>query len=401
MLDRVIAGTVPAKPHLVFRSPAGAPYYEECLTRSGFEGAYSILYHQHRPHEATPGAAVLSFRVPSRAAGSGPAKLLRRHYRCPELPATRGAMLACRIPLLFNDDVVIGFAQPDRSDPAYLVNADADELFFVQQGRGLVRSFFGDLSFVTGDYVVVPKGVPYRMVFQDGMRQELLTIECLRGLGLPTRYRNPVGQLRMDAPYSHRDFRRPEFGGPRDEGIRDLVVKRGHAFYGFRSPHPPLDVIGWDGAVYPFALPILAFQPRVGQVHLPPSVHGTFEAGGALICSFVPRPLDFHREANPCPYPHSSVDIDEVLFYANTTFGSRRGVGAASLSHHPAGIAHGPHPGAYEAAHGKKQTDELAVMLDCSAPLWPTADALGIEDPEYHQSFSELGRPAGVVITAT
>ena len=183
-------------------------------------------------------------------------------------------------------------------------------------------------------------------------------------------------------------FENQSFVGPVDEGIRDVVVKRDDTFFGFRSPYPPLDVLGWDGWLYPFAFPILAFQPRVGPVHLPPNVHATFEASGALICSFVPRPLDFHPEANPCPFPHSSVDVDEVLFYANGSFASRRGIGEGSLSHHPAGIAHGPHPGAYEAAPGKTHTEELAVMIDCAKPLRRTPEARAVEDLEYHASFA-------------
>jgi homogentisate 1,2-dioxygenase len=158
-------------------------------------------------------------------------------------------------------------------------------------------------------------------------------------------------------------------------------------FQAFSTRHSPLDVVGWDGTVYPFAFPILAFQPRVGQVHLPPTVHATFEAGGALVCSFVPRPLDFHEAAIPCPYPHSSVHIDEVLFYANAAFGSRRGIAAGSLSHHPAGIPHGPHPGAYENSPGQTHTTELAVMLDCTSPLEHTENAVSVEDASYHSSF--------------
>src|SRR6185503_4498635 len=172
--------------------------------------------------------------------------------------------------------------------------------------------------------------------------------------------------------------------GPSDEGIRSVVVKRSDAFSGFTLRHSPLDVVGWDGTVYPFAFPILAFQPRVGQVHLPPTVHATFEAGGALVCSFVPRPLDFHEAAIPCPYPHSSVHIDEVLFYSNGAFASRRGIAAGSLSHHPAGIPHGPHPGAYENSSGEKSTTELAVMLDCASRLESTENALLVEEAEYH-----------------
>ncbi|HEY3499617.1 MAG TPA: homogentisate 1,2-dioxygenase [Polyangiaceae bacterium] len=283
--------------------------------------------------------------------------------------------------------MTIGLARPARTDDAYFANGDGDELFFILRGAGTLRSAFGDLRFERGDYLVVPKGVSHRFLPAAGEEQAWLWLEFRGGLSLPQRYRNAVGQLRMDAPYSHRDFRRPEGVGPRDESIRDTLVKRGGELFGFRSRHSPLDVVGWDGSVYPFVLPILAFQPRVGQFHLPPPVHATFEAPGALVCSFVPRPLDFHEQANPCPYPHSSVDVDEVLFYANGAFASRRGIAEGSLSHHPAGIAHGPHPGAYETAPATRHTDEIAVMLDCTAPLERTADAVAVEDREYHRSF--------------
>lgn len=383
MLDRASAGAVPPKPHLVFKGEDGAMRYEECITRGGFDGPFSILYHRHRPHEARPIDAARGFATP---AAQPVTELLRRHYRALSVPAG-GSALEGRRPLLFNADVVVGMVRPSRPDPAYFVNADADDLFFVLRGGGVVRSVFGDLRFQSGDYVGVPKGTIHRFVPDAGVDQAWLSIECKGGFGIPARYRNGAGQLRMDAPYSHRDFRRPSFVGPVDEGVRVVTVKRGDAFFAFESPEPPLDVVGWDGAVYPFALPILAFQPRVGQVHLPPPVHTTFEARGAVVCSFVPRPLDFHPDANPCPYPHASVDVDEVLFYANSAFASRHGVDAGSLSHHPAGIVHGPHPGAYESAPGKTRTDELAVMLDCSAPLQRTAAAAACEDPSYHASF--------------
>jgi homogentisate 1,2-dioxygenase len=384
MLDRWSLGQVPPKPHLVFKKGDGSVLFEECLTRSGFEGPFSILYHERRPHEALPIDGVRGFRAPASVA---PAGLSRRHYRTLHLEAPGGCALEVRRPLLFNGNVTIGVVRPTTSDSAYFVNADGDDLFFVQSGSGILRSVFGDLPFSAGDYVGVPKGVLHRFVLVEGQSQAWLSVECKGGLGLPRRYRNDVGQLKMDAPYSHRDFRRPTFVGPLDEGLREVRVKRGETFFGFRSSSSPLDVVGWDGAVYPFALPILAFQPRVGQVHLPPPVHATFEAKGALILSFVPRPLDFHAAANPCPYPHSSVDVDEVLFYANSAFASRRGIDAGSLSHHPSGIPHGPHPGAYEQAPGTSHTDELAVMLDCDEPLACTEDALQCEDPDYHATF--------------
>jgi len=384
MLDRIVQGAVPAKPHTALRSSDGALRYEECFTRQGFEGAFSMLYHLHRPHEAEPAALPRHFPAARPAAERS---LARRHYRCLELPELAAPALECRLPLLFNDDVVIGFLRPKTADTAYFVNADADELFYVHTGGGSLKSPFGNLVFRSGDYVCVPRGTPYRFVPDGELEQAWLSIECKKDVGIPRHYRNAIGQLRMDAPYSHRDFRRPLLPEPSDDGIRGLVVKRNDAFSGFELCHSPLDVVGWDGTVYPFAFPILAFQPRVGQVHLPPTVHATFEAGGALICSFVPRPLDFHEAAIPCPYPHSSVHIDEVLFYANGAFGSRRGIAAGSLSHHPAGIPHGPHPGAYEDSLGQTHTSEVAVMLDCSAPLDATNTALTVEDADYHRSF--------------
>jgi homogentisate 1,2-dioxygenase len=385
MLDRIVRGEVPAKPHTTQTSREGRLLYEECVTRDGFDGPFSILYHRDKPHDARPAPAATRFRVPPRTAEAS--DLLRRHYRCMDLTDSGGPAIACRTPLLFNPQVTIGFVRPSQPDPVYFTNGDGDDLFFILRGSGVLRSSFGELVFESGDYVCVPKGTVHRFVPNANVPQAWLSIECKAGLALPAHYRNRVGQLKMDAPYSHRDFRRPAFDGPLDEGLREVVVKRGDDFFGFRFDHSPLDVVGWDGAVYPFALPILAFQPRVGQLHLPPTVHATFEAGGALICSFVPRPLDFHPHANPCPYPHASVDMDEVLFYANGAFNSRRGVGVGSLSHHPAGIPHGPHPGAYESAPGTTHTEEVAVMLDCPLPLRRSLESRTVEDLAYHDSF--------------
>lgn len=387
MLERVARGELPRKPHTAFRDATGRLRYEECLTRAGFDGPYTILYHEARPHEARTTEARGAWHVMEGVSGR---PLARRHYKSGLLPAG-GTPLSSRTPLLVNDDVVVGVMQPNADDPLYFANGDADDLYFVLEGGGTLRTPLGDLAFGAGDYVCVPRGILHRFVLGSFERQLWLSIECLGGLWIPERYRNRLGQLRMDAPYTHRDFRVPEFRGPVDEGIRESTVKRGGRFFGFVHGSSPLDVVGWDGTVYPFAFPILGFQPRVGQIHLPPTAHGTFEARGALICSFVPRPLDFHPDAVPCPYPHSSVDVDELLFYCRGNFTSRRGVGPGSISHHPAGIAHGPHPGAYEASIGARETEELAVMLDCYAPLLPTKAALGVEDPDYHDSFVDPG----------
>jgi homogentisate 1,2-dioxygenase len=384
MLDRMQVGEVAAKHHIALRDAAGNLRWEECLTRDGFEGPYTILYHRERPHEQRVTKAEHGWRLPEAAGADRP--LQKRHYRSQDLPSRGGASVDSRVPLLFNADVTLSISRPSEADPVYFVNGDADELHYVFEGAGTLRTPLGDVRFEQDDYVFVPKGLAHRFL-PDERAQYWLSIECNGGLWLPKQWRNEVGQLRMDAPYCHRDFRRPSFEGPRDDGLRELVVKRRGRFHGFAQPHSVLDVVGWDGTVYPWAFPILNFQPRAGLVHLPPSWHGTFAARGALICSFVPRVVDFHPDAIPCPYPHSSVDVDEFLFYARGNFTSRKGVGPGSISHHPPGIPHGPHPGSYEKSIGTTRTDELAVMLDCALPLSPTAAALEIEDAGYHESF--------------
>ena len=389
MLDRMQLGEVPGKHHIAFRDAKGRLRWEQCLTREGFEGPYTILYHEHRPHEQRVAPTDHGWRVPAPAGQERPLK--KRHFRSQDLERGGGAPLDARQPLLFNEDVTLSVLHPSASDSVYFVNADADDLFYVHEGSGCLRTPLGDVRFEAEDYVFVPKGVAHRFLLDEGGAHHWFGIECKGGLSLPKQWRNAVGQLRMDAPFCHRDFRRPSFAGPMDEGIRETVVKRGERFHGFTTPHSPLDVVGWDGTVYPWAFPILSFQPRAGLVHLPPTWHGTFAAGGALICSFVPRVLDFAEGAIPCPYPHSSVDIDEVLFYCRGNFTSRKGVGPGSLSFHPAGIPHGPHPGAYEKSIGTERTDELAVMLDCARPLRATATALAIEDAGYHDTFIEGG----------
>ncbi|HEX5659038.1 MAG TPA: homogentisate 1,2-dioxygenase [Polyangiales bacterium] len=373
MIERVAYGELPAKHHLALRDGAGTLRYEHCLTRAGFDGPYTIAYHVNRPQGLTYEAQA---SAPALLMSENP--LRRRHYRTQRLTGRRA--------LLANADVTISVAKPTRSDEVYTLNGDADELWFVRAGRGVVRSVLGDLAFGPGDYVGIPRGILYRMLIDQPA--DLLLIECTGTLGIPAQWRNPVGQLRMDAPYCHRDFRKPAFQGPLDEKIRTLHVQRHGARHSYHSAHAPLDVVGWDGTLYPWAFPILAFQPRVSSVHLPPTWHGTFATHGALICSFVPRPLDFHPQAIPCPYPHSSADVDELIYYISGSFASRSGVEAGSLTLHPRGIPHGPQPGLYEASVGAKHTEEVAVMLDCYQPLTPTEHAAEVEDTSYEGSFS-------------
>jgi homogentisate 1,2-dioxygenase len=374
------------------------------VTRQGFDGPYTILYHEHRPQALRAVGAPLRVALDGGATAAeqrpnSDAPGLRRHHYRTRLAAVNAGpsharaapvgVLDSHIPLLHNREVILSSFCPRRADEAYRINARADELVFMLEGRGTVRSQLGDLPVAPGDYVLLPKGLLYRWVFEASEAPRGLSMKFPDGVGVPSRFRNPLGQLRMDAPYSHRDFRRPEFRGPLDEGLREVWVETEDEVQRFVYPHSPLDVVGWDGSLYPWAFPILNFQPRVSSVHLPPTWHGTFEAKGALICSFVPRPLDFHPDAIPCPYSHTSADVDEVLYYVEGEFSSRLGVERGSLTLHPGGMPHGPHPGRYEASPGARRTDEVAVMLDVSSRLRATPHANAIEDSDYEASFSD------------
>lgn len=390
MIDRVALGALPAKPHTVFRAPDGTLMQEEMFTRGGFDGPYSYLYHQ-RPITAPIAVEATTRGFPvARPVPEGNHPLQRRLYRSLD-SKRRGAMLEARTPIVVNHEVAIYVVRPDRDDDVLFANGDGDELFYVFEGELELESVFGPLHVVAGDYVHVPRSTVHRWKLRS-KDATLLLFECRQGCVIPSNFRNPVGQLKLDAPYTHRDFKRPQstvasIDRPA-EGPTDLVIKKVDRFSLHRLRNTPFDVVGWDGFAYPFAFPIEKYQPKTGLIHLPPTIHTTFVGPGFAICSFVPRVTDTHPQAIPCPYPHSSVDCDEILFYVKGNFTSRRGVGPGCISLHPAGIAHGPHPGAYEASIGHTRTDEMAVMIDTFAPLIPCAEASELEDVGYHSSWS-------------
>ena len=384
MIHRLQRGLVPSKHHIVHRVD-GALTFEHCFTRRGFDGAYTIMYHRKPPHWVT--AEADEGVHPGWAAPADDGALRRRHFLAGKVPAGGEPFLARRL-LVANRDVGVWLARPDRDDATLVANAGADELTFVQEGAGRLETPLGVVRFEAGDYLFVPRALHHRMRL-DGPAL-LLVVEGRSWIDLPKQFRNPAGQLTMDAPYCHRDFREPEWpeGGPAGlDPPCDVRVLKGERVSRLTYSHNPFDVVGWDGQLWPFAFPIRAYQPKTGQVHLPPTIHLTFVGGGFVVCSFVPRIVDFHPEAIPCPYPHSSVDCDEIIFYVAGNFTSRRGVGPASVTLHPAGLPHGPHPGRYEGSIGAKRTDELAVMIDTFQPLLPTAHARTVEDGGYNQSW--------------
>lgn len=387
MIHRLQQGQVPPKPHTVF-APEGQLSFEHCFTRQGFDGAYAIFYHRQPPHWIESQSEMGLH--PGFSESEPLARPLRRHFetgRSPDHAAAESAFLGREL-LLSNADLGIWFALAKSPDPCLNCNIDGDELVFVFEGAGQLLSAFGSLDYQAGDYVYLPRGVIHRWLPAQPSR--LLILEGRSWIDLPSQYRNHVGQLKMDAPYSHRDFRSPGWNPDQSKGQpHEVIVKRQNYLMRQLYAYQPFDVYGWDGQLWPFAFNIRDFQPKTGLVHLPPTVHATFAGGGFLVCSFVPRRVDFHPQAIPCPYPHSSVDCDEVLFYVEGNFTSRKGIGPGSISFHPAGLPHGPHPGTYEASVGSSETNELAVMVDTFKPLLPTLKAQGIEESSYQQSWMQ------------
>ncbi len=395
MLDYHRLGQVPAKHHIQLKRPAadvtdGCPvYYEHCITRKGFDGAYTIAYRRNNPGRE---AAIEPVKLKDSFEPVDAGPLRRRHFRTSGAGGKGTLWESLRV-FLGNDDVRIGTAEPTVLDTGLVQDGDGDLLLFLHEGAGTLHSELGDLELRRHDYVWIPRGIVHRIRFTG--KPHVLWIECRTGLEIPPNFRNPTGQLMMDAPYSHRDFRRPHrLSEPSEDDADDqghyvVLNKRGGLYTERLLPHHPFDVVGWDGTNYPVAFNIHDYQPKTGLVHLPPPIHTTFLGGKGVfvVCSFVPRKVDYHPEAIPCPYPHSSVDCDEVLWYVEGSFTSRKGVGPGSVSLHPAGIPHAPQPGRYEASIGSDRTDEMAVMVDTFKPLLVTRWALEHEDPGYHASW--------------
>jgi homogentisate 1,2-dioxygenase len=376
------AGEVPRKRHTAFRSPSGSLYAEELVGSRGFSGPSSLLYRLRPPTASTSFTRLRELRRESAERALAPL-----HLRTAGLVSGPSASLD-RVPLLFNADVAISMVRPSKGDEFFYRNGLADELIYVSEGRGVLESAFGDLACGPGDYLVVPRGLLTRLRPGDGPLR-LFVVESPGAIRIPARYRNEHGQLLESAPFCERDLRAPEFRGPRDEkGEFRVVVKAGETLTECELKHHPFDAVGWDGCYYPWAFNILDFEPRVGRVHLPPPVHQTFEGDGFVVCSFCPRPYDFDPAAIPAPYHHSNVMSDEVLYYVRGEFMSRKGIEAHSITLHPAGLPHGPQPGRAEASIGKKETDELAVMVDTFRPLAVARGAIALEDPAYPASWS-------------
>ena len=376
-------GKIPHKRHTVFRQENGELYHEQLFGTAGFDGMSTLLYHIQPP------TAIKEVKGEKNIAPeiAFEKNLMPRSFKGYQVTPNKD-YLESRNPILVNSDVYIELSAPQASMKDYFYkNADADEVIFVHRGSGKLRTQLGNIDFAYGDYLVVPRGMIYQLEFNDDDNR-LLIIQSFHPIYTPKRYRNWFGQLLEHSPFCERDMRPPsELETHNEEGEFLIKIKKEDVLYDFVYAHHPFNVVGWDGYNYPYAFSIHDFEPITGRIHQPPPVHQTFETSAFVICSFVPRLYDYHPDSIPAPYNHSNIDSDEVLYYVDGDFMSRNNIQHGQITLHPAGIPHGPHPGAYERSIGKKETLELAVMIDTFKPLKITKSALGIELEGYEKSW--------------
>jgi homogentisate 1,2-dioxygenase len=378
-------GKIPHKRHTAFKKPDGNLYYEQLFGTIGFDGMSSLMYHVHRPTMVKSVGEVIDISPKAAVANNITSRMLKGYDVSPA-----DDFFESRKVVLFNTDCHISVAAPRKSMTDYFYkNTDADELIFVHKGSGTIKTMLGEIPFEYGDYLLVPRGIIYQIHFH-GEDNRLLITESYSPIYTPKRYRNWFGQHLEHSPFCERDFKLPQNLQTHDEfGDFTIKIKKQGMLHELVYASHPFDIIGWDGYNYPYGFSIHDFEPITGRVHMPPPIHQTFETDAFVVCSFVPRLYDYHPEAIPAPYNHSNIDSDEVLYYVDGDFMSRNHVDKGFISLHPAGIPHGPHPGAYERSVGQKETLELAVMIDTFKPLQLTQTALDLDDGTYYQSWLE------------
>ncbi len=379
------AGKFPEKRHIQYRKPNGELYSEELVSTEGFSSTYSLVYHCHPPTLVKNIGDPINV-APKAAIGNN---MQNRSFMTFNTEP-KDDFLESRVVQLFNSDLYITSAAPRQSMTDYFYkNADADEVIFVHLGSGVLKTLYGNIPFEYGDYLVIPRGVIYQLEFNDSNNRLFIT-ESFSPIRPPKRYLNNMGQFLEHSPFCERDIKLPQDLKTHDEkGEFKVVIKKGDELFPYTYASHPFDAIGWDGYHYPYGFSIHNYEPITGRIHMPPPIHQTFEGHNFVICSFVPRLYDYHPQSVPAPYNHSNVDSDEVLYYVDGDFMSRKHVEKGMITLHPKGIPHGPHPGTVEKSIGAKETLELAVMIDPFYPLKITQAAMQIEDPSYYKSWVE------------
>ena len=381
-------GDIPKKRHTIFKDKNGNFLYEELFGTIGFDGMSTLMYHTQRPTQVKEILKTYSVS-PKAAVQNNMRSMMLNGFSVKPV----SDFLESRKSILFNDTCQINLAAPTSSMNDYFYkNTDSDEVLFIHKGSGKLKTFLGNIDFNYGDYLVIPRGVIYQIDFNDE-NNRLFIVESKSPVYTPKRYRNWFGQHLESSPYCERDMHPPsELLTHNEKGDFLIKIKKKDAIHECLYASHPFSVVGWDGYNYPYKFSIHDFEPITGRVHQPPPVHQTFETSSFVICSFVPRLYDYHPKAIPAPYNHSNIDSDEVIYYVDGDFMSRNNVDKGYISLHPAGIPHGPHPGSMEKSIGKKETHELAVMVDTFKPLMVTQQALDIDDGKYYKSWLEKNK---------
>lgn len=376
-------GHIPAKRHTVFRQENGKLIHEELFGTEGFSSTSSLLYHLYPPTQVKR----VGEPKDTRPAVALEDSLLAMSFLGYHVHSEADYIDSRKI-FFTNDDMNIGVACPSQSMNDYFFkNSDSDEMLFIHLGTGRLKTSYGTLDFKYGDYIIIPRGTIYKIEF-DGSDNKILFVESHSPIRTPKRYRNEFGQYLEHSPFCERDFVTPHSLETHDElGEFTVMVKKRGMVYPYVYENHPFDLVGWDGTNYPYIFSIFNFEPITGRIHMPPPIHQQFEGRNFVICSFVPRLYDYHPNAIPAPYHHSNIDAEEIIYYVDGDFMSRNNIQKGQFTLHPAGVPHGPHPGAIERSIGKKETQELAVMIDPFNPLKITKDALKYQVESYHTSW--------------
>ena len=376
-------GAIPPKRHTTFEKPEGGLYQEELFGTAGFVGMSSLIYHIHPPTVVSEVRQVKDL-TPIIGIEKNMKALSFKGFSLPKIDD----YIESRKILFVNNDLKIGLAAPKSFSKEYFYrNSDSDEMLFIHIGSGKLRTMYGSIDFKYGDYLIIPKGTTYQIDF-DTEDNRILFVESASAITTPKRYRNNYGQLLEHSPFCERDLRLPKDLKTHDEkGQFKVLSKKQDVLWEYTHENHPFDVVGWDGFNYPYAFSIHDFEPITGRIHMPPPIHQTWEAAGFVVCSFVPRMYDYHPKSIPAPYHHSNIDSEELLYYVDGDFMSRNNIEKGQITLHPGGIPHGPHPGAIERSVGKKETGELAVMIDPFSPLMITEEAMNLQVDDYYKSW--------------
>jgi homogentisate 1,2-dioxygenase len=367
MFDYPISkGKVAKQAHVAL--PKGT--FEEEHDRDGFFGKAVMIYHAHPPTDW------IRFEGKLR-----PHAFDFMKAKPTDLTDPKGMP----VKLLYNDDIAVYVSRRSEAMPFYFRNADGDELRFVHKGRGVIETDYGPLDYEPGDYIILPKATTFRVVPQE-KENFFLIIQSSGEFDQPDK-----GMIGRHALYDPGVITVPE-PKPQLDDTREweIRIKVDDEISSVWYPFNPMDVVGWKGDLTAWKLNIRDIRPVVSpRTHLPPSAHTTFLTKGAVVCSFLPRPLEEDPESVRVPFFHRNTDYDEFLFYHDGDFFSRQNIKAGMVTLHPRGLHHGPHPKAIANQYKKGRTDESAVMLDTKKKLKLTKEAEAIEWKEYWKSWMD------------